>query len=244
MRIAAALLLLLTCGLALAQTIPVPPLQARVTDQTGTLNGAERSALDSKLAALEREKGSQIAVLLLPTTGDDTIEQYGIRVADAWKLGREGVDDGIILLVAKNDRKLRIEVGYGLEGAVPDVIAKHIVADIITPYFRQGDYYTGISAGVDALIAAVKGEPLPEPKRRDRREGAPPIFVFGLFILLFFLLPLLRGGRRRRGLYYGGIGGIGGLGGGFGGRGGGGFGGGGFGGGGGGFGGGGASGGW
>lgn len=151
---------------ALAQTVPVPPLAARVTDLSGTLSAAERAALEQKLAAFEQHKGSQIAVLLVPTTGDETIEQYGIRVVEAWKLGRDGVDDGALLLVAKDDKRMRIEVGYGLEGVLPDAIAKRIVAEQIAPYFRQGDWYTGISAGVDAMITAVDGEALPPPVRK------------------------------------------------------------------------------
>ncbi|WP_428311119.1 TPM domain-containing protein [Hydrocarboniphaga sp.] len=156
---------------AWAQQTPVPALRAHVTDTSGTLTQTEQQALDSKLAAFEQRKGSQLAVLIVPTLGDETIEQYGIRVAEAWKLGRKNVDDGAILLVAKNDRQLRIEVGYGLEGALPDAIAKRIISETITPYFRNGDFYTGISAGVDAMIAVVDGEPLPEPSR-DRSHSS------------------------------------------------------------------------
>src|SRR5512143_2646227 len=122
-----------------AAEVAVPPLKARVTDLTGTLDAGQRAALEQKLAAFESSKGSQIAVLLVPTTQPEEIEQYSIRVADAWKLGRKGIDDGVLFLVAKNDRKMRIEVGRGLEGAIPDVIAKRIGSDIVAPYFRQGD---------------------------------------------------------------------------------------------------------
>ena len=146
--------------------VAVPPLQTRVTDLTGTLSAQQRQALEQKLAALETAKGSQIAVLIVPTTEPETIDQYAIRVAEQWKLGRKGVDDGALLLVAKNDRKLRIEVGYGLEGVIPDAGAKRIVSDIITPYFRQGDFYGGIQAGVDTMIRVIEGEPLPAPKPR------------------------------------------------------------------------------
>lgn len=164
----------LLCWTSLARAeIAVPPLQARVTDVSGTLTATEVAALEQKLAAFEQRKGSQIAVLLLPTTGEETIEQYGIRVAESWKLGRKGIDDGALLLIAKDDRKLRIEVGYGLEGALPDAIAKRIIAETITPYFKRGDFYTGVSAGVDAMIAVVDGEPLPEPSRdRSQAEGS------------------------------------------------------------------------
>ncbi|MDB5970335.1 MAG: hypothetical protein JWQ90_2785 [Hydrocarboniphaga sp.] len=172
----------LLAAMSAAAQIAVPALKAHVTDTTGTLTSSEEQALDSKLAAFEQRKGSQIAVLIVPTTGDETIEQYGIRVAEAWKLGRKSVDDGVILLVAKDDRALRIEVGYGLEGAVPDVIAKRIISETITPYFRNGDFYTGISAGVDAMIKVVDGEPLPEPSR-ERSHGARQLQISPLGVL-------------------------------------------------------------
>ena len=146
--------------------VAVPPLQTRVTDLTGTLTAPQRQALEDKLAALESAKGSQIAVLIVPTTEPESIEQYALRVAERWKLGRKGVDDGALLLVAKNDRRLRIEVGYGLEGVIPDAGAKRIVSDIITPYFRQGNFYGGIDAGVDRMIRVIEGEPLPPPQPR------------------------------------------------------------------------------
>jgi uncharacterized protein len=123
-------------------------------------------------------------VLLVPTTQPETIEQYGIRVAEAWKLGRKGVDDGALLLVAKDDRALRIEVGYGLEGAVPDAIAKRIVEETITPRFREGDFYGGVSAGVDQLMHVIDGEPLPEPRgRRARAPGSESLFVLAAIVL-------------------------------------------------------------
>lgn len=143
--------------------VPVPPLERRATDLTGTVDAAALAALDEHLAAFEARKGSQIAVLIVPTTEPEAIEQYAIRVVDQWQLGRRDVDDGVLLLVARDDRALRIEVGYGLEGAVPDAIARRIVADVITPYFRGGDFAGGIGAGVDALIRVIDGEPLPPP---------------------------------------------------------------------------------
>ncbi|MGR8952832.1 MAG: TPM domain-containing protein, partial [Gammaproteobacteria bacterium] len=124
------LLLFLTASAAL---VPLPDLSRRVTDLTATLNAAQRQALEAKLAAFEGRKGSQIAVLIVPTTQPEDIAQFGIRVADAWKIGREKVDDGVILIVARNDRRLRLEVGYGLEGAIPDAVAKRVIAEIITP---------------------------------------------------------------------------------------------------------------
>lgn len=154
------LLVLLLSWPALAEQV-VPRLQARVTDLTATLTPAERDALEQRLAAFETEKGSQLAVLIVPTTQPEGIEQYAIRVAESWKLGRKGVDDGVLLLVAKDDRAVRIEVGYGLEGAIPDAVAKRIVEELIVPRFREGDYHGGIVAGVEALIKLISGEALP-----------------------------------------------------------------------------------
>jgi uncharacterized protein len=161
--------------------VAVPPV-ARVTDQTGTLSGAQRQALTDKLAAFEQAKGSQIAVLVLPSTEPETIEQYAIRVAEAWQLGRKGVDDGVLLLVAMRDRAVRIEVGYGLEGAIPDALAKRVIEEIILPRFRAGDLPGGVEAGVDSLIGLVDGEPLPEPATSRTADGdespALPLLFF------------------------------------------------------------------
>ena len=162
-RILPALALALSLCAAAAD---VPPLKSRVTDLTGTLATDQRAGLEAKLADFEASKGSQIAVLIVPTTQPEAVEQYSIRVFDQWKLGRKGVDDGILLLVAKDDRKLRIEVGRGLEGVLPDAAAKRIVAEIIAPRFREGDFYGGIAAGVDRLMRTIEGEPLPPPKPR------------------------------------------------------------------------------
>lgn len=146
-----------------ARPLPVPAIQGWVTDTTATLDAATRTMLDQRLAALEADKGAQIAVLLVPTTGDESIESYALRAFAQWQPGRQRVDDGILLLVALDDRRLRIEVGYGLEAAVPDVLAGRIIREQVTPYFRDGDYAAGIIAGVDALIALVQGEELPPP---------------------------------------------------------------------------------
>jgi uncharacterized protein len=166
----ASLVALLMCWafVALAQ-IAVPPLTGRVVDQTGTLSSDEIASLTQKLKDFEARKGSQIAVLIVPTTAPEEIEQYSIRVAEAWKIGRKKVDDGAILLVAKNDRKLRIEVGYGLEGALTDLTTKRIIDEIITPRFRSGDFAGGISAGVDRIIGVIDGEPLPAPQASPQR---------------------------------------------------------------------------
>ena len=160
------LLALLLCGTAQAE-IAVPVLNQRVTDLTSTLDTTQIQALNARLAAFESGKGSQIAVLLVPTTQPEAIEQFGIRVAEAWKLGRKGVDDGVLLLIAKDDHKLRIEVGYGLEGVLNDATSKRIVSEIISPYFKRGEFYPGIDAGVSAIIKVVEGEPLPPPPRRE-----------------------------------------------------------------------------
>src|SRR6266545_6496418 len=162
-RVAAGAIFLLA-GLALAaDEVAVPPLKARVTDLTGTLTAQQIQTLEGRLRDFERGKGSQIAVLILPSTQPETIEQYSIRVADAWKIGRAKADDGVILVVAKNDRKLRIEVGRGLEGAIPDAVAKRVVSDVIAPHFRSGDFYGGVAAGTGALMKLIEGEPLPAP---------------------------------------------------------------------------------
>ncbi|ADE11752.1 TPM domain-containing protein [Sideroxydans lithotrophicus] len=165
------LLALLFCSSAQAE-VAVPALERRVTDLTGTLDGGQQQLLENRLAAFESGKGSQIAVLMLPSTQPETIEQFGIRVADAWKLGRKGVDDGVLLLVAKDDHRMRIEVGYGLEGALNDATAKRIVSDVISPYFKRGEFYAGIDAGVGAIMKVVEGEPLPPPApRASARSG-------------------------------------------------------------------------
>jgi uncharacterized protein len=147
-------------------------LSGPVVDQTGTLSSDEIDSLAKKIRDFEARKGSQISVLIVPTTQPEEIEQYSIRVAEAWKIGRNKIDDGAILLVAKNDRKLRIEVGYGLEGALTDVTTRRIIDEIITPRFRNGDFAGGISAGVDRIISVIDGEPLPPPPQRSQRTNS------------------------------------------------------------------------
>jgi uncharacterized protein len=157
---------LLCCVLAAAPAlagVAVPELRARVTDLTQTLTPEQRQALEQDLADLETRQGAQVAVLIVPTPEPETIEQYARRVLDEWKLGRKGVDDGALLLVAKDDRKLRIETQYGLEGVIPDAVAKRVITEDITPAFKRSDYYGGLSAGVGRLIGLVNGEPLPPP---------------------------------------------------------------------------------
>ena len=181
----AVLPLLLGAALASAN-VAVPPLSARVIDLTGTLSGGAVTRIEAKLAALEARKGSQIAVLIVPTTQPDEIEQFSIRVEDAWKLGRKGVDDGAYLIVAKNDHRVRIEVGYGLEGALPDAVASRVVAETIAPHFKSGDYDGGVEAGVDQMLAVINGEPLPQPDRKWERRGGLgnmlPVLLAAVFI--------------------------------------------------------------
>ncbi len=180
--------LLLLLPLVAPAEIPVPPLTAPVIDQTGTLSSEQIAALDRTLRDFHERKGSQISVLLVPTTRPESIEQYSIRVVEQWQLGRRGVDDGVLLLVAKDDRTVRIEVGYGLEGALPDVIANRITEQVIVPRFRQGDFAGGISEGVNRIVAVIEGEPLPaaEPRRSERSvEGigsALPLLLMLVFV--------------------------------------------------------------
>jgi uncharacterized protein len=187
----AGLALLLAASLSQAQ-IAVPVLTARVTDLTGTLSGEAVTRIEAKLADLEAKKGSQIAVLMLPTTQPEDIEQFGIRVEDAWKLGRKGVDDGAYLIVAKNDRRVRIEVGYGLEGALPDAIANRIITETITPHFKLGDYDGGVEAGVDQMISVVNGEPLPAPDRKWEHHSSLGNLLPLLLVVVFVAGGVLR----------------------------------------------------
>jgi uncharacterized protein len=169
--------------------IPLPALEARVTDLTGTLTAQQQAALEEKLAAFEVRKGAQVAVLVLPTTAPETIEQFGVRLLESWKLGRKGVDDGAALIVAKEDRTVRIEVQYGLEGVLNDATSKRIIEEIIVPRFRQGDFAGGIDAGVDQILRVVEGEPLPEPDRSWRKdEPGQTNWMVLMFVGVFFSL--------------------------------------------------------
>lgn len=172
-----------------ANEVVLPPLTERVTDLTGTLSTADRASLTASLTALEKEKGAQITIVMLPTTQPETIEQFGIRLAEAWKIGRKGVDDGVIVIVAKNDRKMRIEVGYGLEGAIPDAIAKRIVAEQMAPRFREGDFAGGLRATIATLDKVIRGEALPAPVAPAAQSGTDPGNA-----LMFLLIVLFMGG--------------------------------------------------
>ena len=184
--LALSLTLLVPCA-ATAQ-VAVPALLGHVTDQTKTLAPEQIAALEQTLSAVEARKGSQLAVLIVPTTKPEEIEQFALRVAEQRKLGRKKVDDGAILVVAKNDRALRIEVGYGLEGALSDITSKRIISEIITPRFKQGDYFGGIEAGLAQIIKVVEGEPLPAPTSRptgsydDVRQMLPVLFIVALAV--------------------------------------------------------------
>jgi uncharacterized protein len=168
----ASLLALMLCwACAALADVAVPPLTGRVVDKTATLSSSDISSLDQTLKNFEARKGSQVAVLIVPTTQPETIEQYSLRVAEAWKIGRKKIDDGAILVVAKDDRKLRIEVGYGLEGALTDVTSKRIIDEVITPKFRSGDFAGGISDGVNRILRVIDGEPLPAPAQRQQNSG-------------------------------------------------------------------------
>jgi uncharacterized protein len=178
-----------------AAAVAIPPLKARVTDLTNTLNASQRSALEQTLAEFEARKGSQIAVLMLPTTQPETVEQYAVRAQEAWKIGRKGVDDGVLLVVAKDDRKLRIEVGYGLEGVIPDAAAKRIIEDDITPRFKQGDFYGGLRAGTDRIMRTIEGEPLPPPRaaaQASSRAFQHLDWLIPALIMLFIVGGILR----------------------------------------------------
>ncbi|MDD4886242.1 MAG: TPM domain-containing protein [Thiomonas sp.] len=178
---------LLLCGLsaaAQAALAPVPALTAPVTDLTGTLTPDQTATLDQELRAFAAQKGSQIAVLMVPSTAPEAIEQYSIRVTDAWKLGRKGQDDGVLLLVAKDDRAMRIEVGYGLEGAIPDAIAKRLIAEVVTPRFKQGDYFGGLQAGVRQIMKLIDGEQLPPPKAAASAAGGVNSTETAFFLLI------------------------------------------------------------
>src|SRR6267378_1750419 len=194
---ASILALLLCWAFAASADVAVPTLTGRVVDQTGTLTSGDIASLTQTLKDLEIRKGSQIAVLVVPTTEGEAIEQFSIRVAEAWKIGRKKIDDGALLVIAKNDRHLRIEVGYGLEGALTDVTSKRIIDEIITPKFKAGDFAGGISAGVNRMIRVIDGEKLPavEPphwQAPSLLNNIDPTFaLFGLFIFGAFMRELL-----------------------------------------------------
>ncbi len=184
--------LLLPTALWAQDVLPVPALSGRVVDQTGTLTPPQAQALVAKLEAIERERGSQIVVLLVPTTQPEDIAAYGQRVADTWKIGRHDVGDGLVIVVAKNDRRVRIEVAKALEGAVPDLAAKQIIDDRITPAFKAGDFAGGLNRAVDRLAERIGTEGLPEPVAGGSRAAKSKGFdLSDLAIFLFVGAPIL-----------------------------------------------------
>jgi uncharacterized protein len=180
------LALSLVWSFAASADVAVPQLTGPVVDQTDTLHDGDIALMSVKLKDLEKRKGSQIAVLIVPTTEPETIEQYSIRVAEAWKIGRKKIDDGALLVVAKDDHHLRIEVGYGLEGSLTDVTVHRIIDEVITPKFKVGDFTGGISDGIDRMIKVIDGEKLPAPEpphwqQQNSFKGSGPFNLFALF---------------------------------------------------------------
>lgn len=195
---AALLTLALLLGAAAAPIasaqVPLPPFESLVQDLTGTLTAGQQAALEEKLTAFQVRKGTQVALLIIPTTEPEDIAQFGVRLAEAWKIGRKGVDDGAILIVAKDDRAMRIEVQYGLEGVLTDVTSSRILNDTIAPLFKQGDYFGGVNAGLDQMLKVIDGEPLPPPDQAWKRDAPSmpwPFLIFGGIALISFLRPLI-----------------------------------------------------
>lgn len=177
------------CTLAVAQELQVPPLSGRVVDAAGVLDATQQQALESKLEAFELRKGTQIVVLIVDSTVPEPIEAFGIRVAESWKVGRKGVDDGLLIIVASGDRVMRIEVGYGLEGVIPDATAKRLIEEVFIPGFQGGDFNQGLSAGVDRVMALIDGEPLPPPKPQGGVGGLQSLQgYFVVFMMLVFVV--------------------------------------------------------
>lgn len=194
MRAAAAFALLFAFCVA-AEDAPIPPLTGRVVDLNGTLTVEQKRELEASLEGFEKRKGSQIAVLITGSTFPEPIESFAIRVAEAWKIGRKGVDDGIVLVIARSDQAMRIEVGYGLEGAVSDVVAKRLIEEEFIPRFRGGDFYGGLRSGLDRLMRVIDGEPLPAPKQETGR-GSEPRSIETYFVL-FMVIVIAVGGLLR-----------------------------------------------
>ncbi|KAI1696358.1 TPM domain-containing protein [Ditylenchus destructor] len=168
----------------------VPALNGRVVDQTGTLNAAQKQALESKLAAFEREAGPQIVILMVPTTAPEDIAAYAQRVGDSWKIGRRDVGDGLLIVVAKNDRRVNIQTAKALEGAVPDLAARQIIQRDIGPAFKAGDFAGGLNRAVDSLQARIRGEHLPAPAQTAKPARGPGIDIGEIAMLAFIGVPL------------------------------------------------------
>ena len=178
-----ACLLLFLALPAWAQQAQIPAFDSPVVDTTNTLDAATRQQLEQQALALQQRKGSQLQVLMIPSTQPEAIEAYAVRAFESFKLGRKGVDDGVLLVVAKDDRKVRIEVGYGLEGAIPDIAAGRVIQEYMVPKFRQGDYAGGVVDATAQLVKLVDGEPLPEPVADNPTgEDRGGTWVFALFV--------------------------------------------------------------
>ncbi len=178
-------------GAAAAQGLqPVPELTGHVVDATGTLPADRRQVLQDKLDAFEKAAGSQVVVLMVATTQPEDIAAYANRVGNAWKIGRRDVGDGVLLVVARDDRRVRIEVAKTLEGAIPDLAARQIIDEAITPAFRQGDYAGGLEAGADRIMARIRGEALPAPAAKPQGIGQSGFDLEDLAIFLFFAVPV------------------------------------------------------
>lgn len=195
------LALAVLAGAVHAQAVqPVPPLVAHVIDATATLDAGQKAALEAKLVALEAAKGAQVVLLMVPTTAPEDIASYANRVGNVWKIGRKGVGDGVLLVVAKDDRKVRIEVAKTLEGAIPDLAARQIIDQALTPRFKLGDYAGGLDAAVDQLAARIQGEPLPPVNAADSGASHPRgdgFQFWDLAIFLFVAAPAISGVVKR-----------------------------------------------
>lgn len=207
----------LLSSMALAQAIEVPHLTQRVTDLTGTVSDAQLATLEGELSVFEDSTSTQVIVLMIPTLGSESLEDYSYRVAAENRIGQKEINNGVLLLIVKNQRRIRIEVGYGLEGALTDALSGIIIRHEIAPHFRDGDYYAGIKAGIEAIMAATQHEYTVPKERKESPIGLAPLF---LFLLIFFFafrglflrrramrggfLPIFFGGGMRGGGFGGG----------------------------------------
>jgi uncharacterized protein len=191
----------LLASASFAAALDVPALRGRVNDYAGVMSQEQRRSLETQLAQFEQETGHQVAVLTIPTLEGEDIEGFSIRVAESWKIGKKGFDNGVILVVAVKDRRLRLEVGYGLEGVLPDATAKTITSNYIVPRFRSQDYAGGIIAGIDAVLKVIKKEPLPESARKKGENRQPElnsIAMFAITLAVFGLMAFASTAKRRR----------------------------------------------
>jgi uncharacterized protein len=190
---------------SIAGALDVPPIRGRVSDYANVLQSNQIQVLEAQLAQLERDTGHQVAVLTIPTLSGEDLEGFSIRVAESWKIGKKGFDNGVILLVAVKDRRLRLEVGYGLEGVIPDAIAKRVTADYIVPYFRQQDYGGGIVAGIAAVDKILRKEPLPESARKKAQSRGNnlsfPVMLAITFAVLGLMAFAANSNRQRSGMW-------------------------------------------